>query len=58
MHTGKDVKILKYTDSSSELDTPKKILKVNHAGEFGAINIYRSQIFICKIFNKDLVPLL
>jgi len=58
MHTGKDVEILKYTDSSSELDTPKKILKVNHAGEFGAINIYRSQIFICKRFNKDLVPLL
>lgn len=49
---------MKYLDSKGKIDTPKKILKVNHAGEFGAINIYRSQIFICKLFMKDLVPLL
>ncbi len=49
---------MKYTDSTSRLDTPKKILKVNHAGEFGAINIYRSQIFFAKYFIKDMVPLL
>ncbi len=49
---------MKYQDSKSKIDTPKKILKVNHAGEFGAINIYRSQIFFSKIFMKDLVPLL
>ena len=50
---------MEYKDSSnSKIDTPKKILKVNHAGEFGAINIYRSQIFISKIFMKDLVPTL
>jgi len=49
---------MKYSDSKSLLDTSKKILKVNHAGEFGAINIYRSQLFICKYFMKDLVPLL
>ena len=49
---------MEYHDSASGLDTPKKILKVNHAGEFGAVNIYRSQLFISKIFMKDLVPLL
>lgn len=49
---------MKYHDSHGKIDTPKKILKVNHAGEFGAINIYRSQIFVCKLFMKDLVPLL
>lgn len=49
---------MKYTDSKGKIDTAKKILKVNHAGEFGAINIYKSQIFICRVFMKDLVPLL
>ena len=49
---------MKYRDSKGAIDTPKKILKVNHAGEFGAINIYRSQIFVSKFFMKDLVPLL
>lgn len=50
--------LMQYTDSKDKLDTSKKILKVNHAGEFGAINIYRSQIFFSKYFIKDLVPLL
>jgi len=49
---------MEYTDSRDKLDTPKKILKVNHAGEFGAINIYRAQIFFAKHFIKDVVPLL
>ena len=49
---------MKYRDSSCHIDTPKKILKVNHAGEFGAVNIYRSQIFMSKIFIPDLVPML
>lgn len=49
---------MKYQDSKNGLDTPKKILKVNHAGEFGAVNIYRSQLFISKIFMKDLVPVI
>lgn len=49
---------MKYSDSRDKLDTPKKILKVNHAGEFGAINIYRSQIFFARYFIKDMVPLL
>lgn len=49
---------MKYRDSKGRIDTPKKILKVNHAGEFGAINIYRAQLFVCRFFMKDLVPLL
>lgn len=47
---------MKYQDSKTDLDTPKKILKVNHAGEFGAVNIYRSQLFISRLFMRDLVP--
>lgn len=41
-----------------KLDTSKKILKVDHAGEFGAINIYRAQIFVSKILCRSYVPLL
>jgi ubiquinone biosynthesis monooxygenase Coq7 len=33
-----------------------RILKVNHAGEFGAICIYTGQIAIAKLFARDLVP--
>ncbi len=47
-----------YRDSTGKVDTAKKILKVNHAGEFGAINIYRSQIFVSRLLNRNLVPLL
>jgi ubiquinone biosynthesis monooxygenase Coq7 len=49
---------MKYRDSSTDLPTSTKILKVNHAGEFGAVNIYRSQLFLANIFMKDLVPIL
>lgn len=49
---------MQYTDSKDWLDTPKKILKVNHAGEFGAICIYRAQIFVGGLFRRDYVPLL
>jgi ubiquinone biosynthesis monooxygenase Coq7 len=49
---------MKYQDSNSALDTARKILKVNHAGEFGAINIYRFQIFVSRIFRCSYVPLL
>jgi len=49
---------MKYRDSKGSIDTPKKILKVNHAGEFGAINIYKSQLMVARIFMKPLVPLL
>jgi 3-demethoxyubiquinol 3-hydroxylase len=49
---------MKYVDSASPLDTAKKILKVNHAGEFGAINIYRSQILISRLLRRSYVPML
>ena len=50
---------MKYRDSThSTLETSTKILKVNHAGEFGAINIYKAQLVVSRIFMKPLVPLL
>ena len=49
---------MKYTTSQSSLDTAKKILKVDHAGEFGAINIYRAQILISRIFYPRYVSIL
>lgn len=49
---------MKYRGSNTGIDTPKKILKVNHAGEFGTVNIYRSQHFIARKFMKDLVSLI
>ena len=48
---------MEYLDSTSSLETVKKILKVNHAGEFGAINVYRAQILVARISNPKLVPL-
>jgi ubiquinone biosynthesis monooxygenase Coq7 len=35
-----------------------RILKVNHAGEYGAIRIYMAQLLISRILFKDLVPFL
>lgn len=35
-----------------------RILKVDHAGEFGAINIYRAQILFGKLFRRNYVPYL
>jgi len=49
---------MQYRDSKNWLETPQKILKVNHAGEFGAICIYRAQILVGKLFGRDYVPLL
>lgn len=31
---------------------------MNHAGEFGAINIYKAQLLVCSIFMKKHVPML
>ena len=36
--------------------TIKRIIKVNHAGEYGAIRIYKAQIFLARYFYKDLLP--
>lgn len=33
-----------------------RILKVNHAGEYGAIRIYTAQIFAARFLCRDLVP--
>ena len=35
-----------------------RILKVNHAGEYGAIRIYRAQAWIARRIYPDLVPFL
>jgi 3-demethoxyubiquinol 3-hydroxylase len=34
----------------------ERILRVDHAGEFGAINIYRAQRALARLFYKDIVP--
>jgi ubiquinone biosynthesis monooxygenase Coq7 len=49
---------MEYKDSGGKIDTARKILKVDHAGEFGAINIYRSQIFIARILSREYVSTL
>jgi ubiquinone biosynthesis monooxygenase Coq7 len=38
--------------------TIRRILKVNHAGEFGAIRIYGAQIALARRFFPDIVPAL
>ncbi len=47
-----------YKDSADKIDTARKILKVNHAGEFGAINIYRAQIMVSRLLGRDYVSML
>ncbi len=36
----------------------ERILRVDHAGELGAINIYRKQLFVARYLYKDIVPTL
>src|SRR6266478_5663769 len=38
--------------------TIARILKVNHAGEYGAIRIYRAQISVAKRLYPDIAPFL
>jgi len=38
------------------MDLGSRILKVNHAGEFGAISIYTGQIAVARLLARDLVP--
>jgi 3-demethoxyubiquinol 3-hydroxylase len=40
----------------SQTDLGSRILKVDHAGEFGAISIYTGQIWMAHIRARDLVP--
>jgi 3-demethoxyubiquinol 3-hydroxylase len=37
-------------------DIGSRIIKVDHAGEFGAISIYTGQIVMAKLFARGLVP--
>jgi len=38
--------------------TIARIVKVNHAGEYGAIRVYRAQIFISRMLYPDIVEFL
>ena len=38
--------------------TTARILRVNHAGEYGAVRIYSAQLFVSKKIYPDLVPFL
>jgi ubiquinone biosynthesis monooxygenase Coq7 len=44
--------------NASEQVTVRRILKVNHAGEYGAIRIYRAQLWIARRWYPDLVDFL
>jgi ubiquinone biosynthesis monooxygenase Coq7 len=44
--------------NAREALTVARILKVNHAGEYGAIRIYRAQIFVARRCYPDLLPFL
>lgn len=46
------------TDKLPRVGSVGQILRVDHAGECGAINIYRSQIFISRLFHPQCVPAL
>lgn len=53
--------MLHMSDSFSKHDpalTVRRILKVNHAGEFGAIRIYGAQIWVARRLFPDIVPAL
>jgi ubiquinone biosynthesis monooxygenase Coq7 len=40
----------------AQMDLGSRIMKVDHAGEFGAISIYTGQIWMAKLRARDLVP--
>jgi ubiquinone biosynthesis monooxygenase Coq7 len=39
-----------------ERGTCGRIIKVDHAGEFGAVNIYRAQLLCARLWLPSLVP--
>ena len=48
-----------FRDSNvSDQRTIKRILKVNHAGEYGAIRIYRAQIWVARRWYPEIVEFL
>lgn len=38
--------------------TIMRIMRVNHAGEYGAVRIYSAQLLVSKILHRELVPFL
>lgn len=44
--------------NTTEANTIARIVKVNHAGEHGAIRIYKAQLYLARHFYEDLVPFL
>lgn len=44
--------------SPSEHRSIARILKVHHAGEYGAIRVYRAQLWVARRLYPDLVPFL
>lgn len=47
-----------FWEKRSEALTIQRIVRVNHAGEFGAIRIYGAQIAVARHFFADIVPAL
>jgi 3-demethoxyubiquinol 3-hydroxylase len=47
-----------FWEPRSEALTIRRILTVNHAGEFGAIRIYNAQLLLARRFFPDIVPAL
>jgi ubiquinone biosynthesis monooxygenase Coq7 len=47
-----------FWEPPSEQLTIRRILKVNHAGEFGAIRIYNAQLALARSFYPDIAPVL
>ncbi|MQB08593.1 demethoxyubiquinone hydroxylase family protein [Agrobacterium sp. ICMP 6402] len=52
------LRMLGSSDKHDPALTIRRILKVNHAGEFGAIRIYGAQIWIARWLFPDIVPAL
>lgn len=50
--------MVKRDPSSTYTALSNRIIKVNHAGEFGAVNIYRAQILVGRLLRSSYVPLL
>ncbi|WP_207780249.1 demethoxyubiquinone hydroxylase family protein [Pokkaliibacter plantistimulans] len=56
MNQGLNEKLM--PDTLEPVRIASKIMKINHAGEFGAINIYRAQIMVARLFSPQLVATL
>lgn len=46
------------SQSPRDQKTIRRIIKVNHAGEYGAIRIYRAQLYVARKYYPDIVPFL